>query len=247
MVAVVAVIFAIVAIYFAWAGFFLAHFGMDRLGVSAFDPSVMWELGNEVYEKGTWGLSTREGNFVKGIELGLIWIVEAAVILGLAYFIANWITSEHPYCENCSMWTKTERGARTLHANGLESYWQRVVNGEVTALNEAMVGHEALKKRVRLDLETCPKCKQLNTLTIVRISHKKNSKGKEEVEIRNIVKDLLISPTEAELVRVCGTEESEAEMTDGAPGPNPSDVPSRPGGPNASDGPKKDTIWAPRD
>ena len=129
-------IFGIVGLYFAWVVDLWARTG--RIDPVAFQPRVLVRYIAWFYEHGLWTISNHggKGDTVSGIPLGIIWLVEAGVIVGFAAIMAYKSVAEVPFCEECNEWTKGNSRAALLKFN--PAVQQQLAAGELNVLDGAL-------------------------------------------------------------------------------------------------------------
>ncbi len=106
--AVVGLIVSVLALYVSWVTWILQIFLIGRMTLKSFDllfhPVVVWQIIRRIHEVGTWGTSGSEATH--GMELTVIWSVEALTILGVAIATVIAVVRKKPFCENCDSWCK---------------------------------------------------------------------------------------------------------------------------------------------
>jgi len=150
-------------------------------------PSVLWEAIVAINKAGAWSIAGMEPT---GIFLAVLWLLEAAILFGVAYIT---VELADPYCEKCRQWCVTRPIARIQPMDPAEL--QSVLEGrqlERLLLSQADDGEE----RMELDLSTCSKCNQLHTLSARHLTVKIND-GKREMQSTHLVKHLIFSRDEA--------------------------------------------------
>lgn len=122
-------IFGLLGIYVAWGVAPLARVGTE-VGLNGFHPLLMLGYMQLLYENGSWGMG--DGEPVKGVFLAAIWLLEAAVILGVAVTTARRMTVKLPFCDQCDQWTTVEEGVVHFAARCKDPAWDRVLMGDLT-------------------------------------------------------------------------------------------------------------------
>lgn len=210
IVTAMAVVIGLFAVYASWVVWLYAMLQRAGVVVSVLDiiayPAASWELILALNDEGAWSLS----NFTPtGIVLWLIWLAEAVIIVGGTILFARRALAD-PFCEECSRWTtRTDAVARTATGDADQL---------VQSLERHDMGHfETLGPRdeeqpvwLRADLHTCPTCRKFNTLSVSACAIKVDGKGNTSVEAKEFVRQLIISPEEAQYVRELDTRFAEA-------------------------------------
>lgn len=210
-----AFVFGLLGIYVAWGVDPLARVGTE-VGLEGFRPPSMLGYMQFLYEKGSWGLS--DGEPVKGLFLAVIWLLEAAVILGIAVATARGMTAKLPFCDQCNEWTTVEEGVVHFATHGDDLLWDRVRMGDLTALNDLAFGITDQGAAVRLDLATCAGCVHSNFLTVHAANYSLDKKGNVSEKLTPVFSWLQIDEAGVQLVRdrarqaeVQAEEETESE------------------------------------
>jgi hypothetical protein len=199
----IALLCGLVALYFAWAADFVFRTGAVPPGhyLNALDPLVLGRYVSFFYENGAWGLG-KGGGVVKGWFLGLVWVIEALVIVGFPTLIVANEFGDNVFCERCRTWNTTQNDVvRLSPASGLDvSQLADAENlDELCRMPHAEAGAAEF---LRVNLSTCASCPETNTLRIDRVTVKTDKKdGKPSETTQTLISRLLISPEELEAVR----------------------------------------------
>ncbi|HEX7900118.1 MAG TPA: hypothetical protein VF950_20285 [Planctomycetota bacterium] len=185
----------LLGLYVAWAIHPMAQFSLTP----EFDPSKLMEYMGAVYEKGTWGIS-RSGP-VSGILLGIIWAVEAGIIVLGAALVPPGRLGDLAFCEPCDVWTRVQTGVRTISLAGVDPILARIGEGDVAALRETKPSDAADAGYVRVDLSTCPNCANSAYLTLTLVQKKVDEKGKESTEEKAVLQNLVLAAADVGIVK----------------------------------------------
>lgn len=220
------VTFGLIGVYCEWA--WSAYAINARFGLSAFQPTVLFEFAAELYEKGSWGLG--RGNMVKGPPLAVLWVIEAGMIVFLCWISAT-LYLEAPFCEPCNEWTNVEENAVLFACTGDEPEWAAVKEGRWSVLQSLPVGVTDAGKAVRVRVAQCPKCTESRYASAHLMVYTVDKDGQTHeiavpfmdwlrldaagLELLNSKRaELLGTPTE-------GTDQAPAEPSDSAAAPAP--------------------------
>ncbi len=210
-----AFVFGLLGIYVAWGVDPLAR-GGSEVGLSGFNPLFMLAYMEFLFEEGSWGLS--DGEPVKGLFLAAIWLLESLVILGIAMVTARGMTAKLPFCDQCEAWTTVEEGVVHFATHGEDPRWDRVMMGDLSALNDLAFGITDEGTAVRLDLATCAGCVHSNFLTVQAAKYSLDKKGNVSEKLTPVFSWLQIDEAGVQLVRdrareaeVQAEEETESE------------------------------------
>jgi hypothetical protein len=185
----------LVGLYTAWAIHPMAQFDQQPI----FHPATLFGYMGAVYEHGTWGIV--KGSTVNGIFLGIIWAVEAGIVVLGAALIPPGRLSDLAFCEPCDVWTRLEKGLRTLSLENVDPILARVAEGDVAALRETK-RHKAVDPgHVRVDLSSCPNCANSAYLTLTLVQKKTDDKGKESLEEKAVLQNLVLSAADVGIVK----------------------------------------------
>jgi hypothetical protein len=198
-------IIGLIGLYVAWGTDFIARDFIpngDTDYLMAYSPSELMEYIKWFYENGAWSMS-RGGKTVTGIELGTIWAVEAATIVGFSTLFARKFILNHPFCENCNCWTIIKPGERRLSIVGMDEYLERLFSGNLTSLKHFRLAENDTLV-MSLDLATCPRCKETCYLTIKKVTISPDKEGNPQENSTPIVQNMLIPPEFVPLVKDAG-------------------------------------------
>jgi hypothetical protein len=221
VVAAYGLAFGVIGMYVSWAADMLARLGVQNgliakqgwdLCICAFYPDVLWRYVQFFYDNGFWTLGHHGGNgdVVKGVFLAVIWIAEAAAVLGCATVCAYAMSNALPFCETCNRWTVLHKAVRQLLPVGVrEDSLRRATAGDVDALTELVRAESGARTCLQLDLASCPACQQSNFLSIRMVQRTVDSKGKEQVKKTTLLKDLMLEAADVPRVRQAGRDPAE--------------------------------------
>ena len=220
----VAFLVALGSYYFSWAVWLNAT--MTRGSILDFlKPLNMLGVILLVNEQGVW---TDHGDAIKGALLWVVWAAEAGIILGCAVYMATHEMLEATFCEGCEMWAKEQEGVCTVAAGtappvtdkaGFWDYFKglkqhaadlktRLENKDLAYIEQlGPVGPDTIAW-YRLDLHSCPQCNMTHTLRVTRFMRRiKGKKVQKQTDDKEVLRQLLLSSSEAETVRKLGQKE----------------------------------------
>src|SRR5579862_5985975 len=149
---------------------------------------MLWGLICAINQDGTWSLG--HDAVTKGTTLWSVWIVEAAMVIGIAISIQIAILGLHAFCERCERWcTRGAKIALGLPQNLTQLKLQLEANDlrSLETLGPANPGADHLLA----ELDSCSQCRQLDTLSLTLTTIRK----------KKVIEHLLIGPTSAQLLR----------------------------------------------
>jgi hypothetical protein len=167
-------------------------------GLSSFLPQSIVGLMVQLFQEGSWGLT--QGALVKGWTLLALWLVEAALIVGLAGAAAFKQIADKPFCEACNEWITGET-PHFYQGSGSEPVWTEVQNGNFDPLADTEQATGSEPTFVRIKLHVCDTCTQSNYLTITRCENTVDNKGNPKLEEQDIITNLAVDETQVELIR----------------------------------------------
>ena len=170
----------LLALYTSWAMFIQVLFARDIIGFEGskldifMDPSFVWEAASLIADGGWYSL----GSFTpSGMILWIFWLVEAAIIVGLASFISASSLEGEVFCEACNDWADQENGITRLQ-RPKESGGVGDLAAENISLPLVLPPFERGKKRsLRFDRWHCSKCDQLDVLLLNSVEFSRDENG----------------------------------------------------------------------
>jgi hypothetical protein len=175
-------------------------------------PGMLWGLICAINEDGTWSLG-RDAAVTKGTALWAVWLVEAAIVIGCSLGIQIAILGLHAFCERCERWCS--RGAKIVLALP-QSLTQLKLELEANDLRSLESLGPASKggDHLLVELDSCPQCRQLDTLSLTFTTIRKNRLGKATIRKKKVLAHLLIAPASAQVLRLLSEKAAmSAKMT----------------------------------
>lgn len=210
-----AVVVGLVALYLQWGVWLTLLFNAETTGTgdsadttTSFSlpllldilthPGAMWEALLEVNTTGTWSL---KGSTPSGIFLGLIWVVEAAVILVATYLVGS-SRADEPFSELANEWADEETLAHPV-AYAHDPAATRVAL-ESGRFDDTLAPHlEAtdLGQFAHLKLHCAPNDPSCAYLSYENVTKSLDKKGKPEQKTQAVVQYLAVSPATVQALR----------------------------------------------
>lgn len=207
---VTALLITAIAYYYAWVSWLWAlgrRYGdAGEVTTSVFfglllQPAEVWKAILTVNENGAW--SFRSGDPVTGGVLWGVWALEALIIFGASLLIAKgWMEAE-PFCENCEVWCESKENVLAATTQNVEEFKQRMEAKDFRYLESLGAPAAECADWQQIDLYTCPKCMNTNTLSAKRVVLKVEKKETKKEE-SDILKHLVLSVSEADTVKKLG-------------------------------------------
>jgi hypothetical protein len=163
-------------------------------------PKAVWEVAQAVNENGTWTLSENDKTPVQGVMLWVVWICEAGLIFGSAWWTARKMNASQPFCESCNRWCGKPRRLGTGPMKEIGQVRQQLEQGQFQSLAPLTNTPPDPCQWLAYYHHTCSGCGQLNTLTVKKVNMTKTRKGKTVTKIKTVINGLLLHPGEAELL-----------------------------------------------
>ena len=160
-------------------------------------PGFMAEAMKQLNETGSWSL---KGSTPSGVFLALIWVLEAVIILGATYFIAQAQASE-PFSEVSQEWADEETLPQTVaYAADPAATRTALETGRFEHL--APYASQAGEDRfARVKLHTAPNDPACHYLTMQNVTRTLDKKGKPTEATASIVQHLAISPSASQALK----------------------------------------------
>jgi|SRR5581483_821811 len=211
----------LISYYVSWAVWLHALLQLPTVAL-VLHPAAMWDAICAVNEVGAWSL---HGDAVKGIPLWIAWSVEAFCIIGVAVYSAVNAMQQASYCEGCDRFAKLTKGvcfagagtappleekaAFKSYRNGLQQHAAELKRhletkdfSYIEQLGAVQPGAIAWYK---FDLVSCPQCNMTHTLRVTQLQSKiEGKKVKNETTESEVLRQLLLSSTEADTLRKLG-------------------------------------------
>ncbi|HWE96879.1 MAG TPA: hypothetical protein VG269_23160 [Tepidisphaeraceae bacterium] len=218
-------VIALVAYYFHWAVWLYAVLNRHENQVEFLpiltNPAGMLRVIGLVLEKGTWGMSSHSDQ-VTGVFLGLIWLVEAAAIFGVAFVVARHVQTDVPFCESCNAWCGPGVKVRSMPWGDAEELKRRMENKDWAYFDMVGDRDESAGSWFAVIHHGCSFCNRLHTLSAKSYAVTIDGKGQTTVNEKYIVRKLLVTQEDIEFVcRPRGAVEADGLDATAAPTEEP--------------------------
>lgn len=166
-----------------------------------------WSLGSH----GSGGLP------LSGWFVYLMWVIEGAMVVGLAAMVATGAAAE-PYCEACRLWMPAKPiGSRPVAADDLARLTHATNLFEFAKF--AMAGGPS-DSRLEYKLCCCERCLQNHYLTVKHHRDETDSKGKVSTKSTDLLENVCITQSEIDAIR-SSLEAAQAAAVKDAPPATP--------------------------
>jgi hypothetical protein len=171
---------ALLGIYSSWAWFEsdLADTLMEEIPINMhwwrllLHPFEMFRIARTLNVEGTFvevrglGLDAPQ-RVVSGWELTAIWVLEAAYIVGMSWYLSSRYLRHSLFCERCSNWAKQRLNPRVLRSSADGVPERRLAEGELDSIYELEPADYSTNPRLVLKLWECP-CSGLRAYQLER-------------------------------------------------------------------------------
>lgn len=185
----------VLSLYVSWVVFLHALFARnepDAPGIIDFitDPAMLWQGICVVNESGWY---TIKGSTPSGIFLWILWVAEAVVVVGGAWWMSGVSLENEMFCEACGKWCEVGETTYRQPAPGLLT----APPAEITPLQ--LLTLEPLPAKAlpsfRAELLQCPGCKRAG-VRFARLYEVANDKG-EKSQKSDTIPGILLPPSAA--------------------------------------------------
>ncbi len=192
VVSLLGLIIGIFAYYYSWCTYSLVNFG-----VFAILPSSIMKIMSIGLDHGFWSIGN--GPLISGTPLLAVWALEAIIIVFLPCFMALSINGEKIFCEKCNKWSSKLENIKNFN---VISDYDELVN-RLKARDYSMFKKlpEPSDSFIDMKILSCPKCNDLNVLTIYEEQVIKNIYGQNELLFDYKVSNLLISKSAVQYIK----------------------------------------------
>lgn len=155
-------------------------------------PAIVIEFAKYVYEEGLWSLgrgSSSGRSTIKGVMIALVWLIEAALIFGGAWVMAWGMFGNHAFCEACEEWCDKEKDLRSLAVGKADFVRVELEKGNYAVLTPLVAGGQSWP-RWTMKLQQCPKCQNLNVVTLYEVTMTTDKQGKAQESATPIIRHL---------------------------------------------------------
>lgn len=137
---------------------------------------------------GTWSIGSSD---INGIELGIIWILEACVMIG----IPLWTSAiKEIYCEECNNWVKNEKNIKYAIVGNLEHIKNEFEQGNFEILSTLeKLSADYAESHLALKFGICSECQGTAYASLENVSIRYNKKGEVTKEEKPVVKTVVLS------------------------------------------------------
>jgi len=177
----------IIGLYFGWNGHIHAYFE----GAPAFCmPGEVLNGMKYLYEHGSWSL--RGGDNITGVVLGIVWAVEALIIVGISILTPYAMVSSTPFCERNECWLDEEKKISTMEAFTQPAQLEAFKAGDLSPLSQARAKAPRASTFGRLTIKHSSKCEEFCTVTVANVTVNIDDKGKITEKSQELARNLML-------------------------------------------------------
>ncbi len=198
------------ASWVAWEAILLRGGLAANVGRLAAHPDAVVAFGRRVNEIGTWGIgsssvssssssSSQTNNNTTGVFLALIWLAEAATLIGGALVVGRAMLHSLPFCDACDRWCEKPKVVHTTALADPAAVRQRLEAGDFAYV--ATLGPATPEAGLTFRHHACGGCGRLNTLSVSTRQVVRDKRGRvRQNKSKMFVDKLLVTP--ADLARL---------------------------------------------
>jgi hypothetical protein len=162
-----------------------------------FTPAEVLRGMSLLYESGSWSLHNEA---VTGIPLALVWLVEAAIIVGIAAATPWALVRDTPYCEQTRCWLDESKPINTLEPITDAAARTALQSGDLMPIVHARPKAAGANNFTRLLLKRSERCQVFCTLRVQDIALSLDSKGNVKEKVTDLSGDLIIPASMFDLI-----------------------------------------------
>lgn len=164
---------------FAWLVWLDHTFGDQVSMLDLANPILVVQLVVQIFETGTWSVGSSLSGAVNGLPLAVVWLVEAALILGVAAFVSHAMTDDRVFCEQCESWCQLFFDRKYFDMTEKEKLHEALVSqGDLSVLDAAQPPSSG-GNWLSLKIGVCDSCQGTNVLAIDQITQTFDDRGNE--------------------------------------------------------------------
>jgi hypothetical protein len=189
----VALVTGLVVGFIAWYGNWNGYVHTLVNGAAWFlGPAKIVSVMKVLLKEGTWGIGRASSTPVTGIPLAIVWVVEAAIILGMSTVVSYGTVGTTPFCETHGCWLDEEKTWDKLDAFTRPDHLAAFQYGDIAPLEEAQARVPASGRFARLTLKHSPKCDDFCAFCIANVTLTVDKDGKQVEEVEEVLTNLWV-------------------------------------------------------
>ncbi len=203
---------SLLALYVSWSAWIatvLQKFQVETAGWLEYaqNPRILWRAIVYINQYGTWSLG--KGDATKGAALWTVWIVEAAMVIGIAMFTGYACLHHYAFCERCDSWCRS--GAKFILSvpPNPASLKRQLETNDWRSLESLTAGNRNTS-HLLVELVGCERCRQLHTLTLTYTSITRDKLRRPRISKTKIVEHVIVGLAQAENLKQLSTRVEQA-------------------------------------
>ncbi|MFG0335438.1 MAG: YrzE family protein [Maioricimonas sp. JB049] len=193
----------LIGVYFSWVWFILilAEWNPEAI---ALDPLQMVNFIQFLAINGVWEI---QGSRPTGMALYAIWLIEAAMIFGIAATTAG--QAIEPYCEPCGRWTEAVEEVLFLPHTDPAALQVDLEEERYEALDKLSDAEVDRGDCLTVTLRKCPECDESNFLSVGHLTVTQTKEGP-QVNTKPLITGLCVPDEVVERIRERARKAEEA-------------------------------------
>lgn len=158
-------------------------------------PGEMLAFMKVLIEHGSWGIGFSSHEPVTGVLLGIVWVAEAAVIVGFSTIAGLAFVSQTPFCETHDCWLDEEKKMDKLNIFTRPEDVAAFKNGDIEPLDHAQPRVPASGQFARLTLKYSSHCEDYCALSVANVTVAPDKDGKMKEQVTKLMTNLWVPKT----------------------------------------------------
>jgi len=146
-------------------------------------------------DQGSWGIGFSSHEPVTGVLLGMVWLGEAAVIVGISTVAGFASVSHTPFCETHDCWLDEEKKMDKLNVFTRPEDIAAFKSGDIAPLDHAQPRVPASGQFARLTLKYSSRCEDYCALSIANVTVTPDKDGKMKEQVSQLMTNLWVPKT----------------------------------------------------
>lgn len=178
----------LMAEYVAWVGYVHA---VAKEDVWPWSPGDLYQYMQIINEHGIWSI---HNSTPTGIGLAIIWLMEVAIIVGMATYLPFTTIGRTPFNEHNDSWAETVSTLGPFRMNNSDrTFVGRLEAGDVAAIADLTPAPGSANSFYQCLITTCPGDDKFILLSVESVTRSTDKDGKVQVTNRSILRHLFIT------------------------------------------------------
>lgn len=153
------------------------RFDVPVSAADVIDPVFLATSIARIYDVGTWGIGSSASSAVSGVALGVVWLGEAALIVGFSTGVGFAMTKDRVFCEACETWCTIAPDRALYDLQHGETLRAAIVERGDLEVLDTTPRARAQDVWLALKLAHCPRCGETGVIAIEHVTKKVDQKG----------------------------------------------------------------------